>query len=176
MNGELHVVSIRLQERYGVSGTEVVSGAGASAPAAEESSGVTIEKPYGVRMWNGRIYICDVRGSGGILVLDLRKRQARLMGATGTVSIKQPRDIAIGPEGTKYVVDISQEGILVYDADERYAGMFAMKDCKAVGIAGDPEAAARFLRSDETSGRRAARPAASPSVRRECRRRFRGTR
>ena len=40
---------------------------------------------FSVRMWNGRIYICDVRGKG-VTVLDLRKKQTRVMGASGTTT------------------------------------------------------------------------------------------
>src|SRR5438309_2098103 len=37
-----------------------------------DRSVVGIQKPYGVRMWNGRIYVCEIRGDQGMLVLDLR--------------------------------------------------------------------------------------------------------
>ena len=86
---------------------------------AEPEHAQEINKPYGLRMWNGRIYVCDIRSSG-VTVLDLRKKQTRLMGATGAGKINKASDLAIGPEGTKYVIDPTQAAILVFNPDERY--------------------------------------------------------
>jgi DNA-binding beta-propeller fold protein YncE len=93
-----------------------------------------INKPYGVRLWNGRLYICDVRGTG-ITVLDLRKRQTRVMGATGSGTISRAVDLCITPDGTKYVVDAAQRTILVFNADERFVAQFPLGDSSPVGIA-----------------------------------------
>jgi hypothetical protein len=95
---------------------------------------VPIAKPYGVRMWNGRIYVCDIR-SKGITVLDLRKKQARIMGATGRNAIGKAVDIAITPDGIKYVVDAAKGSIDVFDAEERYLTSFLLKDASPVGAA-----------------------------------------
>src|SRR5690606_31578464 len=43
----------------------------------------SIQKPYGVAALNGRIYVCDIR-AGGVVILDLARRQARLIGMTGS--------------------------------------------------------------------------------------------
>ena len=101
---------------------------------SEPDTAHNINKPYGVRMWNGRIYVCDIRSSG-ILVLDLRKKQARVMGATGQGKIEKATDIAIGPEGTKYVIDPTKSSILVFDADERYVTTFRLLNSSPVGVA-----------------------------------------
>lgn len=93
-----------------------------------------INKPYGVRMANGCIYVCDIRG-GGLTVLDLRKQQTRVMGATGTTTIKKPVDLTITPDGMKYVVDSVQRAILVFDANEAFVQAFRMDDSAPVGIA-----------------------------------------
>jgi len=93
-----------------------------------------IDKPYGVRMWNGRIYICDIRNTG-ITVLDLRKQQTRVMGATGSGAIRKAVDLAIAPDGTKYVVDSAQRAVLVFSPDERYVTQYPLGDANPVGIA-----------------------------------------
>lgn len=101
---------------------------------SEQSRAYSINKPYGVHVWNGRIYVCDVRAKG-ITVLDLKQKQTRIMGATGAISIAKAVDLAIDEAGTKYVVDAGQSAILVYDADERYVKMYRLEDSAPVGIA-----------------------------------------
>lgn len=101
---------------------------------AESEQALAINKPYGVRMWNGRIYLCDVRGTG-VTVLDLRKHETRVMGATGAGTIKKAVDIAITPDGTKYVVDTAQGAVLEFNAAERFVRKFALKDSAPVGAA-----------------------------------------
>ena len=101
---------------------------------AESRENYAINKPYGVRMWNGCIYVCDIR-SKGITVLDLRKHQTRIMGATGVTTISKAVDIAIAPDGTKYVADANQKAILVFSPDEHFAGMFRLNNIYPVGIA-----------------------------------------
>ena len=100
----------------------------------ESRQAYLINKPYGVRMWNGCIYVCDVR-SKGITVLDLRKQQTRIMGATGVMSIGKAVDVAIAPDGTKYVVDAAQTAVLVYTSDEKFAASFPLPGSSPVGIA-----------------------------------------
>ena len=78
-----------------------------------------VTKPYGVEMWNGRIYICDIRG-GGVMVFDLRKKQTRIMGTTGSETLAKPTDIAISEDGTKYVADVGRNLVFVFDASERF--------------------------------------------------------
>jgi len=123
---------------------------------------VAIQKPYGVRMWNGRIYVCEIRGAGdtGMLVLDLRKREARLMGATGSTTIKKAVDVAIAPDGTKYVLDAVQSGVLVFDAEEHFLMEFGLKDVVPGGCAVHgqylyvtDQKAGHVLMLDRTSGR-----------------------
>jgi len=101
---------------------------------AEPEQAHDINKPYGVRMWNGRIYVCDVRSSG-VAVLDLRKKEARVMGATGPGTIEKATDIAIAPDGTKYVIDPTKSAILVFSPDERYVTTFRLLNSSPVGVA-----------------------------------------
>ena len=58
---------------------------------AEQEQVLSVNKPYGVRLWNGRIYVTEIRSSG-VTVLDLVKRQTRVMGATGRGIIKKAVD------------------------------------------------------------------------------------
>ncbi len=101
---------------------------------SQPDDALAIAKPYGVRMWNGRIYICDVRGKG-VTILDLRKQQTRVMGAVGSGAVSRAVDVAISADGIKYVVDPTQQGIAVFSADERFVGRFPLRDGNPVGAA-----------------------------------------
>ncbi len=85
----------------------------------EQDSSVEVSKPYGVAMHNGAIYVTDVRGNG-IIVLDIKNQQTRLMGAVGEGKVSKAVDISITPEGIKYVVDPVQSAIVVFDAKDRF--------------------------------------------------------
>ena len=99
---------------------------------AEQEQVLAVQKPYGVRMWNGRIYVCEVR-SAGVTVLDLAKQQTRIMGATGRGQIKKAVDIAIAPDGTKYVVDQGDAAIKVFNADERFVTAYSLPKSRPAG-------------------------------------------
>ncbi len=100
----------------------------------ESSQDAALNKPYGVEMWNGRIYACDIRG-GVVMVFDLRQKQTRVMGSTGREILVRPTDIAIAEDGTKYVSDIGRNLVFVFDAQERFVTTYGMKDLEPTGIA-----------------------------------------
>ncbi len=85
-------------------------------------------------MWNGRIYVCDVRGKG-IFVLDLRSKQTRIMGSTGMGALTKAVDVTVAPDGVKYVADLGKQSIVVYDPDERFVQTFDLPDFNPVGLA-----------------------------------------
>jgi DNA-binding beta-propeller fold protein YncE len=95
---------------------------------------LAVKKPYGLKMHNGKVYVCDLRNSC-ITVLDLRKQQTLILGRSGADSLEKPSDIAIASDGTKYVADHSKERIYVFSADDRQVTSFTAPDMKPVGIA-----------------------------------------
>ncbi len=99
----------------------------------EPEESAAVKKPYGVKMWNGRIYLCDLRASS-IMILDLRKQQTLIMGRGGTDPLLRPSDITISADGYKYVADNARERVFVFDPDDRYVTSFGA-DMKPVGIA-----------------------------------------
>jgi DNA-binding beta-propeller fold protein YncE len=84
-------------------------------------------------MWNGRIYVTDIRGKG-VTVLDVRQQQTRVMGAMGTGAVSKAVDIAISPDGMKYVVDPVQNAIVVFTPDERFDRLIAPANVRPVGV------------------------------------------
>ncbi len=120
-----------------------------------------IRNPYGLAVWDGKLYITDL-GRLRIHVIDLVRKSYSTLGA-GDEVIK-PAGIAIGADGTKYVADAGRKQVIVFDAEDRF-----------VRALGDPKTCARSpWRSGEmscswltpwpaglTSGRKMGRPGGS---------------
>jgi DNA-binding beta-propeller fold protein YncE len=92
-----------------------------------------ITKPSGIAYWNGRIYVTDLR-SIGVAVFDLRKKQARMMGVSGSGSIERPVDVSVGPDGKKYVIDSAKNSIVVFDPEEGYLYTITQRDFNPVAM------------------------------------------
>ena len=100
----------------------------------ENDDSLDLNKPYGVAMYDGKIYVCDLRRNN-ITVLDLRKHLTLVLGQSGGETLVQPTGIAIAPDGTKYVTDIGRGLIFVFDRNEKLAGTMGHKDLKPAGVA-----------------------------------------
>lgn len=87
-----------------------------------------ITKPYGVSMFDGKIYVVDTRGNG-YGVLDIANKNFNMVRGSGAGKFKKPINITIDTDGTKYITDTGRKQILVYDRDERFV--------KALGVEGD---------------------------------------
>lgn len=92
-----------------------------------------INKAYGVRLVNGCIYACDVKG-GTVSVFDLRKHEVRLLGTSGQGQLSRPVDIAVAPDGMKYVADTQRHAVYVYDAKDEFVGIFGA-DMQPISLA-----------------------------------------
>ncbi|MBL8761546.1 MAG: hypothetical protein JNL50_09615 [Phycisphaerae bacterium] len=79
-----------------------------------------VNKPYGVAMRDGKIYISDIRGKS-VVVMDLVKQQTRLIGTTGASKLERPVAVAVADDGQLYVADGVHTAIMVYDARERFS-------------------------------------------------------
>jgi len=93
-----------------------------------------ISNPYGVAMWNGRIYVCDTRNPA-IEILDLRKHEMQLMSAPEAGKLGKPVAIAIAADGNKYVADVQIGAIAVFDASDHFIRQIGHEDFKPVGVA-----------------------------------------
>ncbi|MGA2231566.1 MAG: hypothetical protein ABSH22_11760 [Tepidisphaeraceae bacterium] len=98
------------------------------------TSQVPIANPYGVAMWNGRIYVCDTRNPA-VEILDLRKHDMELMSAPEAGKLAKPIAIAIAPDGTKYIADGTLGTIAVFDASDHYVRQIGHDNFRPVGVA-----------------------------------------
>lgn len=84
-----------------------------------EQQDVKLDKPYGVAIRDGKIYVCDTNST--VVVFDLAaKTFGILKGATGPGQLLQPVNITIDREGRKYVADPGRGQVVVYDRDDAY--------------------------------------------------------
>jgi len=84
-----------------------------------------LDKPYGVALWNGKLYVCDT--NRGVVVFDLEHRSyGELLGAHGTGQLTQPVNIRIAPDGMKYVSDPVRGQVVVFDKNDFYVTAFGM--------------------------------------------------
>ena len=93
-----------------------------------------ISNPYGVAMWNGRIYVCDTRNPA-VEILDLRKHRMELMSAAEAGKLAKPVAIAIAPDGTKYIADVQIGDIAVFDSSDHFVQQIGHENFNPVGVA-----------------------------------------
>lgn len=92
-----------------------------------------INKPYGVEMRDGKIYVCDTKNAA-VIILDIRAREVRLMGTIGADKLTKPVDIAIADDGMKYVADASSGKVYVFGANDHFVRTIGDKG-RPVGLA-----------------------------------------
>jgi DNA-binding beta-propeller fold protein YncE len=78
-----------------------------------------VDKPYGVAIYDGKIYVCDT--NAGVDVLDLKNKSfGNLKGAVGSGKLSQPINISIEPDGSKYVADPVRGQIVAFDRRDEF--------------------------------------------------------
>lgn len=100
----------------------------------EDEKAAVVQKPYGVEMRHGKIYVCDIRRPA-LTVFDLQKNELRLIGTTGVNRVSHPVDVAVADDGMIYVADNERDAVLVFDTNERYARAFGGGGMKPVSLA-----------------------------------------
>ena len=84
-----------------------------------------LDKPYGVGIYDGKIYVCDTNDS--VIVFDLKaKTYGAMSGAAGQGKLVEPLNISIEPDGTKYVTDPGRGQVVVFDARDQYVRAYGI--------------------------------------------------
>jgi len=90
-----------------------------------EKQDTRLDKPYGVAVYDGKLYVCDTNNT--VAVFDLkRKRFGPLKGAIGPGTLRQPLNISIEADGTKYVADPVRGQIVAFDKNDEYLKAYGM--------------------------------------------------
>lgn len=119
--------SVDLEESRGGALESIVFG-------SEDERQALINKPYGVAMRDGRVYVCDIRGDA-VVVLDLVTKQTRLVGTGGSQRLSQPVGVAVADDGELFVADNARGVVVVFDQKERYSRVVGLQGMKPASLA-----------------------------------------
>lgn len=87
--------------------------------AGEKEGGDPIIKPYGIKIYKGKIYICDTI-LGGLEIIDLNKKTFEYFQPKGFGTIKKPINVDVDNEGNIYVADAERREIVVFDQNLQF--------------------------------------------------------
>jgi DNA-binding beta-propeller fold protein YncE len=79
----------------------------------------SLNKPYGVAMHEGQIFVCDTRDAR-VRVFDLVERTVASFGQDERVRLKKPINITVDEDGTRFVSDTGHRRVIVFDTENRY--------------------------------------------------------
>lgn len=85
----------------------------------DEKNPRQLARPYGVAMFEGKLYVADSRASG-LAVFDLPRKRMGIVTGSGEGRLKRPINVTVDADGTKYVTDTARDQVLVYDRDDRF--------------------------------------------------------
>ncbi len=77
---------------------------------------ISFGKPYGLKMRDGKVFICDT-GYGGVLVADFANTSFSGLSTIGGGKLKKPIDMDIDDDGNYYVVDAARGQVFAYGPD-----------------------------------------------------------
>ena len=92
----------------------------------DESSAQQLKQPYGVGMFQGKLYVVDSRAPG-LAVFDLIKQRFELMTGAPNGRMKRPINITIDSDGTKYITDTGRDQVLVFDRDDHFVAAYGVE-------------------------------------------------
>ena len=94
-------------------------------------------KPVAALLAGGKLYVCDTV-LNTVVVYNLENGEThRLAGDAGIGKIRQPNNLAVGPDGRFYVADKLRKAVLVYGPDEQFLHAWGRPD-EAVPVAVAP--------------------------------------
>ena len=83
-----------------------------------------INKPYGIEINKGKIYVCDV-SIKGLEVIDLKEQTFEYFIPKGKGVLKMPVNCFVDENGFLYVADIQRKQVVIFDDNLRYFGSLA---------------------------------------------------
>jgi len=95
---------------------------------------VGIEKPYGIALKNGKIYICDTM-LPGLVIIDLENRTLRPFQPFGRGALRKPVNLTVDDQGYIYVADTDRQQVVVYTPDLKYVDAISSGSLKPLDVA-----------------------------------------
>lgn len=93
----------------------------------EEKAEIGLSRPYGVAMFDGKIYVADSRAPG-LAIFDLKAKKFSIVAGAGSGRMQRPINVTIDTDGTKYVTDSGRNQILVFSRNDTYITAYGEKD------------------------------------------------
>lgn len=117
----------------------------------ELRTGEGMQKPYGVAVRNGRVYVGDTVARN-VVMFDLNSNRFTHIGVDDPGSLRMPFGLDVDPQGNLYVLDGTLKRVHVYDADGKFLRALGqdMKWSRPSGLALD--AARKRLYIVDTGG------------------------
>jgi sugar lactone lactonase YvrE len=84
---------------------------------------VPVLKPYGVSIYNGKLFICDVELKG-LEIFDLGRKSFEQFIPKGQGQLKLPINCFVDNNGIIYVSDVERRQVVVFDPDKNYLNSF----------------------------------------------------
>jgi len=88
-----------------------------------EEENFIINKPYGVAVSDGKIFVCDTYVHG-LEIIDLNKNKFEYFIPTGKGELKVPINCFIDKKGYLYVADSERKQVVVFDENRKYLSSF----------------------------------------------------
>ena len=91
----------------------------------EADKGMPIIKPYGVKLYKGRLFVCDMKT--GLFVMDLKTGQTQIWRGEAPGVLGRPVNIDIDKNGDVYIADIIRREIIVLDSEGHFVKAYMLK-------------------------------------------------
>ena len=79
----------------------------------------SIDKPYGIAAYKGKIYICDTN-LNSIEIIDLKKNKFEQFEPKGMGKLNKPINCFVDQNGFLYVADVGRQQVVVFDENSNY--------------------------------------------------------
>lgn len=87
----------------------------------------SLNKPYGISLHNGKIYICDTM-LGGLIIVDLNNSTFENFIPKGLGKLKKPINCFTDTNGKLFVTDTERQQVIVFDENGNYLTSFGEKE------------------------------------------------
>lgn len=88
-----------------------------------EEADMAINKPYGVAVFKGKIFVCDTY-IHGLTIIDMEKNKVEQFIPTGKGELKIPINCFVNKQGYLYIADSERKQIVVFDENKKYINCF----------------------------------------------------
>lgn len=88
-----------------------------------EDEPMLINKPYGIHMREGKLYVCDL-DIGGLEIIDLKGKSFEYFVPRGLGRLKMPINCFVDENDFIYVADAGRQQVVIFDNNRKYVDSF----------------------------------------------------